>query len=225
MESNDVSKFLEIQKKAYVKKKISEYISKGFDEKTASNKASQSWRSYVGKMLEKIIFESLKEPLEKQGLKLVTDNDLIRNRNLTKELELVKRLISIDYGEYLFLPDADIIVYKVTKKKAIDELDENDIKILAIISVKNSFRERGFETAYWKKKLSESIITSHIKVFMATPDPDNEISYIAPNHKPKKMRVILEYELDGIYLLKNEFDETKKTKHFDEIANDILSIK
>ena len=106
-------------------------------------------------------------------------------------------MIAVNYGEYLFLPDADIVVYKVK---------DNDVKIIAIISVKNSFRERGFETTYWKLKLKESPVTSHIRVFLATPDKDNEISYKAPNGKPKKMRIILEYELDGLYFLKEDFD-------------------
>ena len=93
-----------------------------------------------------------------------------------------------------------------------------------IISVKNSFRERGFETTYRKLKLLESPITSNIKVFLATPDKDNEISYKAPKGRPKKMRIILEYELDGVYFLKEYFETTEKAKHFKEIINDIMKL-
>ncbi|CAB3289604.1 protein of unknown function [Methanocaldococcus lauensis] len=66
-------------------------------------------------------------------------------------------MIAVSYGKYLFLPDADIIIYKV---------ENNNVRIIAIISVKNSFREREFETTYWKLKLKESPVTSHIKVFL-----------------------------------------------------------
>ena len=35
------------------------------------------------------------------------------------------------------------------------------------------------------------------------------------------MRIILEYELDGIYILKSDFDRTEKVKDFKEIFKDI----
>jgi len=218
MNTNDVSKILESEKEKYIKEKIKNYMSKGFNKETAINKANQSWRAYVGARIQEIIFEILKSALENQGLKLTTDKELT-GKSLSEELEQVKRLLAIDYGDYFFLPDADIIVYKITEERG-----SKIIKILAIISVKNSFRERGFETAYWKKKLSESKITSNIKVFMATPDKDDEISFRVSNGTPRKMRIILEYELDGIYLLKTNFEKTNKTKHFDEIINDILKL-
>ncbi|WP_114702850.1 BsaWI family type II restriction enzyme [Thermosipho africanus] len=220
MNTNDVSKILESEKEKYVREKSEKYISEGLDKSTAVNKANQSWRAYVGSKIQEYIFNQLKSALENQGLKIITDKEL-KSKNLPEELEQVKRLLSIDYGDYLFLPDADIIVYKkIPKERGI-----KNIKILAIVSVKNSFRERGFETTYWKKKLSESKITSHIKVFIATPDKDNEISYrLSKNNNPRKMRIILEYELDGIYFLKDNFEKTDKTKHFDEIINDILKL-
>ena len=121
-------------------------------------------------------------------------------------------MLIVNYGRYAFLPDADIIIYKSKG---------NNIKILCIISVKNSFRERGFETTYWKLKLSESEITKNIKVFLATPDKDNEISQIYTTKGAKKMRIILEYELDGIYILKSKFDKTEKVKEFKDIFEDI----
>ena len=70
----------------------------------------------------------------------------------------------------------------------------------------------------------ESPITTNIKVLLATPDKDNEISYKAPNGKPKKMRIILEYELDGLYFLKVDFEETDKAKHFESIITDIINM-
>ncbi|GAA7348532.1 hypothetical protein BD0120_05320 [Helicobacter pylori] len=63
------------------------------------------------------------------------------------------------------------------------QTNKDNVKILAILSVKNSFRERFTETPYWKLKLLQSPVTSHIKVFMITPDNDDEISF---KNKPKK---------------------------------------
>lgn len=80
------------------------------------------------------------------------------------------------------LPDGDIILYQTNK---------DNVKILAILSVKNSFRERFTETPYWKLKLLQSPTTSHIKAFMITPDNDDEISF---KDKPKKDRIVMEHE-------------------------------
>ncbi len=215
MEINDISKFLEKEKEKYIKKKIKEYRSKGFSRSEAVNKANQSWRSHIGARIQDVVLQLLDKDLRGTRLKLTTDKILV-GRDLSKELDLVKRKLVINYGKYLFLPDADIVIYK--------SCHDDDVRIIAIISVKNSFRERGFETTYWKLKLSESPITSNIKVFLATPDKDNEISYISPNGKPIKMRIILEYELDGIYFLKRNFEKTTKAKHFKEIIADIKEL-
>jgi type II restriction enzyme len=215
MEINDISKFLEEERKEYMERKVNEYKSKGFSDAEAINKANQSWRTYIGARIQDVIFKLLEKGLENSNLKLTTDK-ILSSKKLSIELEKVKRKLAINYGEYLFLPDADIIIYK--------NCTNNDINIVSIISVKNSFRERGFETTYWKLKLMESPITSNIKVLLATPDKDNEISYKAPNGKPKKMRIILEYELDGLYFLKEDFEETDKAKHFESIITDIINM-
>ncbi|GAA8347931.1 hypothetical protein HpDR31_00360 [Helicobacter pylori] len=49
------------------------------------------------------------------------------------ELDKVKRALLVHFGGYSVLPDGDIILYQTNK---------DNIKILAILSVKNSFRER-----------------------------------------------------------------------------------
>lgn len=215
MEINDISKLLEEEREEYLKHKIKEYENKGFSKEEAINKANQSWRTYIGAKIQDVIFKLLEKGLRNTNLKLTTDK-ILSGKNLSAELEMVKRKLVINYGEYLFLPDADIVIYK--------NCPNDDVKIIAIISVKNSFRERGFETTYWKLKLLGSPITSNIKVFLATPDKDNEIAYRAPNGRPKKMRIILEYELDGLYFLKDDFETTEKAKHFGEIVNDIMAL-
>ncbi|MFM8293226.1 MAG: BsaWI family type II restriction enzyme, partial [Microcystaceae cyanobacterium] len=107
------------------------------------------------------------------------------------------------------LPDADLIIYRWRN---------NTPTILCVLSVKNSFRERYTQTPYWKIKLSQSEVTQHIKVYMITPDNDNEIS---GNNPPRISRKVMEYELDGIYLAKEEFTGSDKVKSIQSLINDL----
>ncbi len=214
LDYNSISELIESEKERYISDKVNIYLSKGFSKEEAINKANQSWRTYIGNHLQKIITNILENYFKDKGIKITQDKRL-QKKKLSRELDLVKRMLIINYGKYAFLPDADIIVYKP---------DGNSVKILCIISIKNSFRERGFETTYWKLKLSESEITKDIKVFLATPDKDNEIAKIETAKGVRKMRIILEYELDGIYILKSDFDRTEKVKDFKDIFKDIEEI-
>ncbi len=103
----------------------------------------------------------------------MTNDKILRAKRINGELDKVKRALWVHFGGYSVLPD--IVLYQTNK---------DNVKILAILSVKNSFRERFTETPYWKLKLLQSPITSHIKVFMITPDNDDEISF---KDKPKKV--------------------------------------
>ncbi len=211
LDINKLSQLIEEDKKRYIKIKTESYLKRGFSKEEAINRANQSWRTYVGNHLQDLIIEILKTYFEGRNIKIVKDTNLI-GRNLSKELDLVRRMLLIHFGNYSFLPDADIILYQG---------NEEHVRIICIISVKNSFRERGFETTYWKLKLKQNTNTKHIKMFLATPDRDNEISFIRTKNGVKKMRVILEYEIDGIYMLKSDFDKSKKVKNFSEIFKDI----
>ncbi len=211
LDINKLSILIEEEKESYINKKLKDYIAEGFSKEQAINKANQSWRTFIGNHLQDLTVEILKTYFENKNIKIIKDTNL-KGKNLSKELDLVKRMLLIHFGNYSFLPDADIIIYQG---------NEIYVNILCIISVKNSFRERGFETTYWKHKLLENINTKHIKMFLATPDKDNEIAKIETKQGAKKMRVILEYELDGIYMLKSDFEKTQKVKNFSEIFKDI----
>lgn len=203
------------EKEKYINRKIEELKKQGISSEEASNKARQSYRSYIGKNVQANIMNYLKEQFKGTCIKITSDEEL-KSTKITEELSKIKRAIALDFGQYLFLPDADIVVYKSCESEPV---------VLAIISVKNSFRERGYETAYWKKKLAESKITSHVKVFLATPDKDDEIAFIERKKGPRKSRIILEYELDGIYFLdKEKFDGSAKVKEFSKIVDDILNL-
>lgn len=166
-------KFLQVfyaqEKERFLNHKMSDYIKQNKSKEEASILARQGFVSTVGRALEKIIELLLKDFCIKNNIKMTNDKTL-RAKRINGELDRVKRALLVHFGEYSVLPD--IILYQA-----------DSIKILAILSVKNSFRERFTETPYWKLKLLQSPIASHIKVFMITPDNDDEISF---KNKPKE---------------------------------------
>ena len=204
--------FFQNEEKIFYKNKIKELMeAEGLSEQIATIKARQSWVATIGRNLEKIVEMLISDFCKKHGLFITNDKILKRNK-LPKELDLVKRAILVDFGDYSLLPDGDIILYKKNNEFP---------KIIAILSVKNSFRERYTETPYWKLKLLQSELTKNIKVMMITPDKDDEISF---SHPPRKARIILEYELDGIYLAKGKFNRSKKIKPIIELIDDLKKL-
>ncbi|WRC55186.1 hypothetical protein E5L22_01265 [Helicobacter pylori] len=165
------------EKERFLNHKMNDYIKQNKSKEEASILARQGFVSAVGRALEKIIELLLKDFCIKNNVKMTNDK-ILRAKRINGELDKVKRALLVHFGEYSVLPD--IILYQI-----------DSIKILAILSVKNSFRERFTETPYWKLKLLQSPITSHIKVFMITLDNDDEISF---KDKPKKARIVMEHE-------------------------------
>lgn len=168
-------KFLQVfyaqEKERFLNSKISDYIKQNKSKEEASILVRQGFVSTVGRALEKIIELLLKDFCVKNNVKMTNDK-ILRAKHINGELDKVKRALWVHFGGYSVLPDT--ILYQTNK---------DNVKILAILSVKNSFRERFTETPYWKLKLLQSPVTSHIKVFMITPDNDDEISF---KDKPKK---------------------------------------
>ncbi len=205
-------KFLQVfyaqEKERFLKSKISDYMKQNKSEEEASILARQGFVSAIGRALEKIIELLLKDFCIKNNVKMTNDK-ILRAKRINGELDRVKRALLVHFGGYSVLPDGDIILYQTNKE---------NIKILAVLSVKNSFRERFTETPYWKLKLLQSPVTSHIKVFMITPDNDEEISF---KDKPKKARIVMEHELDGLYLAKSHFDQSPKIKGIENLLEDL----
>ncbi len=194
------------EKERFLNSKISDYMKRNKSKEEASILARQGFVSTIGRVLEKIIELLLKYFCIKNNVKMTNDK-ILRAKHINGELDKVKRALLVHFGGYSVLPD--IILYQTNK---------DNVKILAILSVKNSFRERFTETPYWKLKLLQSPITSHIKVFMITPDNDDEISF---KDKPKKARIVMEHELDGLYLAKSHFDQSSKIKGIENLLEDL----
>ncbi|MGL2874801.1 BsaWI family type II restriction enzyme [Helicobacter pylori] len=201
-------KFLQVfyaqEKERFLNHKMNDYIKQNKSKEEASILARQGFVSAVGRALEKIIELLLKDFCIKNNVKMTNDKTL-RAKRINGELDRVKRALLAHFGGYSVLPD--IILYQT-----------DSIKILAVLSVKNSFRERFTETPYWKLKLLQSPVTSHIKVFMITPDNDEEISF---KDRPKKARIVMEHELDGLYLAKSDFDQSPKIKGIENLLEDL----
>lgn len=173
----------------------------------------QSWRAFKGKNLEKMIEYIITDEVKKLGLSIINGNKLERKKNFeNKKLDLLKRNLCVDYGEYgLHLPDVDIIIY-----------DDKDSKIIAVLSIKVTLRERIAQTGYWKLKLMQSTVTKHIKVIFITLDEDETLSIKNP---AKKGRAIAEIDTDGCYILtENNLEESKKIKLFQHFINDLKKI-
>lgn len=181
---------------------------------TPSGDHEQSWRAFKGKNLEKLILYIIEEEVKALGLKVIEGNTLERTRskNLSEELNRVKRNLLIDYGEFgAHLPDVDLIIY-----------NPETCEIIAVISSKVTLRERIAQTGYWKIKLGQDRITHHIKIFFITPDEDKTLSVQKP---AKKGRAIVEVDTDGCYVMSEEkIEESKKVKTFDKFIPDLKKL-
>ena len=174
----------------------------------------QSWRAFKGKNLEKLLCYIIQTEVYSMGLKLVDGNKLERTieANLSDELANVKRNLYIDYGEYgAHLPDVDVIIYEPISSK-----------IIALLSVKVTLRERVAQTGYWKIKLSKQSRTKYIKVFFITPDEDGTL---IDKKFPKKGRAIVEIDTDGGYVMNDsQIQESRNIKTFDKFFVDLRSL-
>ena len=168
---------------------------------------NQSWRSVLGRGLEKVLEHILARQLESLGLELIPIKEAIE-------------LVEIDFGQYgTHLPDVDLLVYQPSRDR-----------ILAILSIKNSLRERATQTAYWRLKLRAQSNTKNIKVFLLTPNSDGDLRSDRP---PKKNRAVLETDTDAIYVVnKPEFSLAdylypgveSRIRMIDELADDLAEL-
>jgi len=225
MNINDLIKLYEEKRKIYdadTYKHISELLNEAKEvhhkdwskNPTPSRDHEQSWRAFKGKNFEKLILYIIKREVESLGLRIVNGNTLERafSKNLSLELNRVKRNLLIDFGEFgSHLPDVDLIIYQ-----------PNSCKVLAVISSKITLRERIAQTGYWKIKLSDDKLTKHIKIFFVTPDEDGTLSIRRP---AKKGRAIVEIDTDGAYVMsESPVEESNKVKMFDKFIPDLRKL-
>ncbi len=174
----------------------------------------QSWRSFKGNNLEKLIEYIITDEVHGLGLKAINSNALKRTNksNLSEDLGQVKKNLLIDYGEFGYhLPDVDIVIY-----------DPKTNKIIAALSVKVTLRERIAQTGYWKMKLQNQSLTRHIKFYFITLDEDGVLMIRKP---AKKGRAIVEADTDGSYVLnESDIENSDKVKMFDRFIDDLKGL-
>jgi len=186
----------------------------------------QSWHGYIGNKFQKVIYSITKGYL----LKLKAQDRSFRNFEVLQESEIKKneiifRKLAVKYGEYLLLPDTDMAIVKFV------DMEPWKSEIIAIISCKTSLRERIAQACYWKLKLLSSNVTKNIRVFLATTDNDEDF-ILNKNRRESfngrsRNRIIAEYELDGIYILRENFKnewESAKVKRYERIFEDLSQI-
>jgi|BEDMetMinimDraft_2_1075160.scaffolds.fasta_scaffold00850_2 hypothetical protein len=187
--------------------------------------SEQSWHSFIGSKFEEIIYSIIKGYLSRKksedpvfnGLDVLTENEV-------KLDDILMRKLAVRYGEFLLLPDADIIIVDYNLEEPWKS------EILAILSCKTSLRERIAQACYWKLKLLSSDTTKNVHVFLVTTDNDNDFSIKDQKERysgKHRNRIIAEYELDGIYILREDFPEewgSNKVKRYEEMFEDIIKI-
>lgn len=120
MTIKDIIEIYELKKKLYgieTYKYISEIFAeiKGLHESYVKSKgikdSEQSWRAFKGKNLEKLIIHIISNEVRDIGLEIANGNTLDKKRNISHDLDIIKRSLSINYGEFgLHLPDIDIVI-------------------------------------------------------------------------------------------------------------------
>ena len=189
------------------------------------NYSEQSWHSYIGNKFQNIVYSILKgyfnrlksKNQEFSGLTVFKESEVKGN-------EIIARKLAVRYGKYLLLPDTDMAIVDYNFE------DPWKSEILAIISCKTSLRERIAQACYWKLKLLSSDITKNVRVFLATTDNDEDF-FIKSKRKQyegkHRNRIIAEYELDGVYILREDFKkdwESDKIKRYNAIFEDLIKL-
>jgi len=224
--TNILLPILEKYLKKYGRAEIHKYFFEVLDEtKTIFQRINndingQKWRNESGTMLEQLVIYFLHKEIMKMGYDITTDDEI--NSSNYGILEKVWHNIVLKYGKYSILPDSDIVIY-----------NPNTAEVKAIISCKSSVRERFAQSLYWKVKLSTNDRTKNIKMYFITVDKEyNERKTgfkkpsldIEGNKDPTKPRILLEYEMDGVYVTRNMKNESSKVKMFDKFTTDFKTL-
>ncbi|MBC8273996.1 MAG: restriction endonuclease [Chloroflexi bacterium] len=198
---------------------------KGLKGKYVETYGQPSWNAYIGNRFQEIIHAMLKgyikrlkdETSEFTGLEVLTASEV-------KADPIIMRKLVVQYGDFCLLPDVDSAIVWFDFKQPWES------EIIAIASCKTSLRERIAQACYWKLKLVSSDVQKGIRLFLATADHDDDFNLkdgIERFDGKSRDRVISEYELDGIYILKEDFREdweSDKVKRFERIFRDIVKL-
>ncbi|GAB6075363.1 BsaWI family type II restriction enzyme [Desulfurobacterium crinifex] len=117
----------------------------------------------------------------------IRENFLIDRPSKLSSDFLNKEDLKIPYNNQKELIDADICIVR-----------KSDRRLVCVISVKKSFRERGGQTAYWAVKVKQH--NKDFKYILVTPDVDQELYNPEKPEKRRKWRIILPFECDAVFV-------------------------
>jgi len=224
--SNILLPILERYQKEYGQAEIHKYFfeilieTKKIFQKEYNDRNGQKWRNESGTMLELLVIYFIHKEIKKLGYEITTDDEI--NSSDSGILEKVGHNIVLKYGKYYILPDSDIVIY-----------NPNTAEVKAIISCKASVRERFAQTLYWKVKLAANERTRNIKMYFITVDKEynkKKTGFKKPsldireNVRPTNARILLEYEMDGVYVTRDMKGESNKVKMFDKFISDLKKL-
>ena len=182
----------------YIDDIISGYESE-YEQSYKGKSWGQSWRVWKGKVFEDLLIELFELYIEGTNLGLTIETALRGAKN--SKLEKLQEQALIHYNKGKILPDSDIILY-----------NKDSFEVLAILSLKTSFRDRISMVGYWSLKTKQK----GIKYVFITLDQDNHFSSIS--ERRKKARLIME-EPDGTFVLNENVSEDENIKYFSEFKN------
>jgi len=180
----------------------------------------QKWRNESGKMLELLVVYFISDTVKELGYDITTDDEVENAKDGI--LETVGHNLVLKYGKYYVIPDGDIIIF-----------NPKNGKIEIVISCKASVRERFAQTLYWKLKLSLNKRTDKIMMYFITLDKEwnkEKTGFKKPSldikegKEPTKPRILLEYEMDGVYVTREMKNESDKVKMFDKFIDDLKKL-
>ncbi|MBL7209691.1 MAG: hypothetical protein ISS52_06300 [Dehalococcoidia bacterium] len=224
--TNILLPILERYLKKYGRAEIHKYFfdvlneTKEIFQRTTSDTNGQKWRNESGTMLEQLVISFIHKEISKLGYDITTDDEI--DSSSSGVLEKVGHNIVLKYGKYYILPDSDIVIY-----------NPQTAEVKAIISCKASVRERFAQSLYWKLKLANNDRTRNIKMYFVTVDKEynkKKTRCIKPsldiegNKDPTKPRILLEYEMDGVYVTRQMKNESAKVKMFDKFIADFKAL-
>jgi len=188
----------------------------------------QSWNVFIGNKFEEIIHATLKVYVAKlikehgdfKGLTVLTGDE-------AKSHPVISRKLAVRYGDFLLLPDVDSVIVWLDLRKPRESWES---EVIAIASCKTSLRERIAQACYWKLKLLSTDVQKGIRVFLATADNDEDFFIKKGKERyegKSRDRVIAEYELDGVYILRSDFEpawQSHKVKRLERILEDLIEL-
>jgi len=183
----------------------------------------QSWHTYAGNAFQRLVFNILQKYISDHSNSDEFKNISVLSQSQLEGNDYLYKKLSVRYGKISILPDTDMAIVEH------DFSNPWNSEIIAIISCKTSLRERIAQACYWKLKLWSSPTTKNVQVYLATTDNDKNFELKKKGYYEGKTRnrIIAEWELDGIYILRGDFKrecESEKVKQYDKIFNDLMDL-